>query len=673
MKAQWSNIMEAWSGLCRLEYFVPYETCIILCQKFASDQSSKRQWKKYGSCLAIADNPGWTSNQLNNFSHEKPTFQDTLPDAEAEHDEECDEVSFEYDSEHYHKACWNSGVFQLVEEVSRPEMRDQLVVYSREVLAVTASLKDLPIPVQDMLTPVRHFALAMLATLCGMPFEGGSTPEDVWYVFGDPNKKKKPVPFAAFPAAAAIAAELRRNEVWIQILDEYCSFTGTEHAYGAEFLLLNKRGRDCIVAVQAEEAAIKVSQADSQATPGEDKEMELDSMKEVLELLKEFADSIAWYRENFREGSTYPLEREIVPELLDKKWTLQLGEGSCTDMKNIKEFKSLATACGSETLAQKAHAAMVRQEQGATSSAIEASAQKDLKKIPNMMSFVEALRRAEHSPKSEEAITAMKAVYDNFAKCVCAALESKDIREHVLQKMFSAPKIMLEDSHFADKFLCEKEVLTQEVSSLQSIATNLGAFREAASELQKASASTDDNSDEAIRNCVFNLHSAMKTVETMTSKPPKFRDASPWTHEVEAMLKLGGDWSSKGGKDNAGAKGVLKKHCTSVAHKTLDKLQEMADSLAKIAGGGKEEGSGWKQNLRANSSWSKLEDAWNEHLANCSQDSIENESRELKTDTPSTLSHVPCPYTCCCKMFSYACMHQYFSGVRQVDRGQESL
>ena len=481
MKAQWSNIMEAWSGLCRLEYYVPYETCIILCQKFASDHSAKRQWKKYGSCLAIADNPGWTSAQLNNFTHEKPTFQDTLPDTEAERDEDSDETSFEYYSEHYHKACWNSGVFQLVEEVSRQEMRDQLVIYSREVLAATASFDDLPIPVQDMLKPVRHFALAMLATLCGMPFEGGSTPEDVWYVFGDPNKKKKPAAFAAFPAAAAIAAELRRNEVWIAIFDEYCSFTGTEHAYGAEFLELNKRGRDCIVAVQAE-YCIKASQADSQATPGEDfKEMELESMKEVLKLLKEFADSIAWYRENFREGSTYPLEKEIVPELLDKKWTLQLGEGSCTDMKKIKEFKSLASACGSETLAQKAQGAMVRREQGAASSAIEASAQKDLKKIPNMMSFVEALRRAEHSPKSDEAISAMKTVYENFAKCVCAALETKDIREHVLQKMFSAPKIMLEDAHFADKFLCDKEVLTQEVSSLQSIATNLGAFREAAS------------------------------------------------------------------------------------------------------------------------------------------------------------------------------------------------
>ena len=124
----------------------------------------------------------------------------------------------------------------LVEEVNKPEGREQLILYARTVAASTEDCDNMTAMVQDLLEPVRHFAFACLAVLSPIPFDSGSAPEHVWYAFGQLGNKKKACALSAIPQANAVAMELRSNQVWTQIYEEYCDFTGTEHSYVCEFV-----------------------------------------------------------------------------------------------------------------------------------------------------------------------------------------------------------------------------------------------------------------------------------------------------------------------------------------------------------------------------------------------------------------------------------------------------
>ena len=103
-------------------------------------------------------------------------------------------------------------------------------------------------------------------------------------------------------------------------------------------------------------------------------------------------------------------------------------------------------------------------------------------------------------------------------------------------------------------------------------------------------------------------------------------------------MDLARTWISSGGQQNAGAEGVFKKYSKKVALRVMADLKQAAEELAKIAGGGKESGGSWKQDLRNNSGWSKLEEAFTEEggLKDVKADDIENQLKDFKKDITHT-------------------------------------
>ena len=77
--------------------------------------------------------------------------------------------------DHCLRACFNNHIFTLVEEVHKPEARKELVKAAQVMIDATSGYDDMPVAVQDMVAPVRNFAMCVMACLSPEPFASGAT------------------------------------------------------------------------------------------------------------------------------------------------------------------------------------------------------------------------------------------------------------------------------------------------------------------------------------------------------------------------------------------------------------------------------------------------------------------------------------------------------------------
>ena len=166
--------------------------------------------------------------------------------------------------------------------------------------------------------------------------------------------------------AQSLPAKLRTNELWQQILGEYCDYSGTEHTYGHDY----KGFMECVqktnLAVQNEAADVekdKEEGKDDDIKALEEEVIQLDAMAAVDDILQEYGENVDWWRENLRVGATYPLEEEDttqgIPTMLSNKWKWHCKDGN-VDSKKIKTFKALANGCHSAPHVKLARDALIK-------------------------------------------------------------------------------------------------------------------------------------------------------------------------------------------------------------------------------------------------------------------------------------------------------------------------
>ena len=69
-------------------------------------------------------------------------------------------------------------------------------------------------------------------------------------------------------------------------------------------------------------------QDDAQPTADEEAEHFEETMAPIIDLLQEYCDNTAWWKEKIREGATHDLEEETIPKCLALRWKYSLQSGS---------------------------------------------------------------------------------------------------------------------------------------------------------------------------------------------------------------------------------------------------------------------------------------------------------------------------------------------------------
>ena len=69
-------------------------------------------------------------------------------------------------------------------------------------------------------------------------------------------------------------------------------------------------------------------QDDAQPVADEEADLLEETMAPVIDLLQEYCDNTAWWKEHFREGATHDLEEETIPQLLALRWKYSLQSGN---------------------------------------------------------------------------------------------------------------------------------------------------------------------------------------------------------------------------------------------------------------------------------------------------------------------------------------------------------
>ena len=85
----------------------------------------------------------------------------------------------------------------------------------------------------------------------------------------------------------------------------------------------------------------------------------------------------------------------------------------------------------------------------------------------------------------------------------------------------------------------------------------------------------------------------------------------------------------------------MKTYCISLLKDVMKKLNTAADSLKEIAGG-KGKGQGWKDPLRATSSWAKVTELWTQVLSKCDCKPLYEKLVSLKEDRRTNCMHAAC-------------------------------
>lgn len=615
-KTQWSKLMESCDLIVGpLEYELPLKTQICLAKRYGTDSGKNKSWAHLKDCTSMATQAGV-------FKHQSPRFVDCMPDDD-------DAEGWIYWRTHYLQTCWSSGIFVMFEEVHHQHQQESILAYAKAMTDGSVKVHEDHSPEVDaILEGPRRVARMCAATLKPKPHYLGSTPEDVWFCFGQPGEKKSTAAqLKRVEEASGIASEFRSNKAWQQFLTEFCDHVGTEDTHGAEYTAQEDKVCSMVASIETskpeneteEEAKQRISPL---LAPGGDDAESVDSY------IEQFVEDGTWWRENLRPGGSDDLDAGMA-KLMRWKFIVQLGAGvSCTEA-DLKDFKKACRKCGCDDLLREVTAAIMKSTESSQNQGICSICALDMSEVKNMMSLLSALRTSEFMKKDTEAISAMKGVFDNMGKTVVTFVEDQKVTLEVIDDILQVPFVMAKDEDLAHRFLLSPSALQKEVEAFSVVVRATASIKAAASQLTIASRS-DDKLGATVKAAVIAMHKTISTSKTVFARPPTLSDDSPLMAAARRVIAIGQQWCSpEAGK---GFQGVLAKFTTETLQRDLSDIKDRAAELMKVAGGSPDPNKSWKENLKSNAAFAKISDAFTNTLAKSDAAGIERQLDTLKED-----------------------------------------
>lgn len=626
MKKPWSELMNACKIVCeKNELELPLATKAMLTRRYIADRKGEDNWELAADAfmwsIALPQDEGGEESDTESmaFDWTKPSFGQFLPADDASDED------WEIWRKQLYLSFFDSSVFRLVESVK--DKQPQLLTFSRAMLTSLQNDVDEAAPgTQELLYPLVHFCLFIIAVLDPRPGADGCSSADVWFCAQKPlagaQKRRKKAGLSDINEASTFYNELKANEIWLALIKEYADYEAVEQQHGAEF----------------SEFAADISSASREYT-----EHAVNAMKELKEkqvfappeekalqaALKRLEKSIEWWRQNLRQDGTQELENVVATALKSNFEVLKLIDGTPTS--SFKSLRTFANLLGEKKLDASIGASIASKQSQQAVVDIQEAVGKDLTDTNNRLALLELLRTGEHVAKTKETLTAMNKIFKGFPDICQALVNSRGaVNLSEVNKCFELIYQVIGDTHFIASGVLSQAAMKKQVDNLKKLVAALCDCKDKAASLLEAWNAHGDGCKEEL----FALHSSMVALQKVVDRPPKFDSGSEYEQGAAGVLACA-DAVLNGNTANPDAKGLyntIEAFASGVVTNLMKGLERTRMILAVSAGGGSDVGTSWKADLADKANWSDVKARYSTSLKACAAAEIDKHLTALKTD-----------------------------------------
>ena len=470
---------------------------------------------------------------------------------------------------------------------------------------------------QALVDPLVNVCRTLAALLNPRPRYLGSTSDNVWYCVsapakGDAKRRKRQVELlACCTEANRWTSEIRTNEAWTEMLQEYAEACVADDKYGTAYdKFETKVGlfmKKIIESKDGEVAAIGMAES------------------EYALIIEEYRNNITWYQEYFRHGATTELD-EYIENLLDW-WTQAHGEAS---LEQHQDIIAVAKLCGASKLKEQVSSKIRDQKTTEALGTMEEALSKDLSVASHVNEVLECLRKVEHLQKPEALLAKLtNDCYPAIPAHVSKLLGSRDCTQSQLDKLFQVPAQLLQDKEFVSWQSKDSSLMTKEMDSFKKIADAVVGLKTKAVQLLEA---YNESGIETSKEQLFSLSKAVESANSLRKRRTKFESNSIWQVPANQLYEyIGTLVDGKDGKDGLTLSVVS--FVEELLQGSMANVKHTNEELAAIGSGGKDQSKSWKTALGKNAKQETVKKTFEEHLKHCDATNIERLLGTLNKDS----------------------------------------